>query len=112
MIVFHIVPESQWQAAVSAGTYRPPSLAAEGFIHFSYADQVAATANRYYRDQDGLVVVAVDLTGVPGEVRVETSPATGESYPHLYDALPTSHALTVYPLRRNPDGDFGFSPDA
>jgi uncharacterized protein (DUF952 family) len=112
MIVFHIVPATEWEAAMGAGTYRPASLAAEGFIHFSYADQVAATANRYYRDRDGLVVVAVDLTGVPGEVRVESSPATGELFPHLYDALPTSHALSVYPLRRNDSGDYVFSPDA
>jgi len=112
MIVFHIVPAQEWEAAMGAGTYRPASLAAEGFIHFSYAEQVAATANRYYRDRDDLVVVAVDLTGVPGEVKIEPSPSTGEMFPHLYDALPTSHALTVYPLRRNDTGDYVFSPAA
>ncbi len=112
MKVFHIVDADEWQRAVAAGTYRPASVAAEGFIHFSYRDQVAATANRYYRDYDNLIVVAVDLTGVPDEVRVEPSPATGENFPHLYGELPTSHAYATYPLRRNADGDYTFSGDA
>ena len=112
MIVFHIVPAAEWETAVATGTYAPASLGAEGFIHFSYAGQVAATANRYYRDRDGLHVVEVDLTGVPGEVKLEPSPSTGELFPHLYGPLPTAHALGVHPLRRNAAGDFVFSPGA
>ncbi len=111
MKVFHIVNAAEWQRAVAAGSYRPASVELEGFIHFSYRDQVAATANRYYRDADGLIVVAVDLTGVPDEVRIEPSPATGENFPHLYGSLPTSHAYATYPLRRNDAGDYVFSPD-
>jgi uncharacterized protein (DUF952 family) len=56
--------------------------------------------------------VAVDLTGVPGEVKVEPSPATGELFPHLYGPLPTVHAMSIYPLRRDADGDYVFSPGA
>lgn len=108
MIVFHIVPSAEWSAAVAAGTYAPASLGAEGFIHFSYANQVAATANRYYRDLDNLVVLEVDLAGVPDEVKVEPSPSTGESFPHLYGPLPTSHAIAVHPLHRNDAGDYDF----
>ena len=110
MIVFHIVPEAEWASAVAAGVYAPASLGAEGFVHFSYANQVAATANRYYRDRDGLQVVEVDLTGVPGEVKVEPSPSTGELFPHLYGPLPTAHALAVHPLRRDAEGAYVFSP--
>jgi len=112
MIVFHIVPSAEWSAAVAGGSYAPASLAAEGFIHFSYADQVAATANRYYRHLDDLLVVQADLTGVPGEVKVEPSLATGELFPHLYGPLPTAHAVNVHPLRRDDAGDYVFSPDA
>lgn len=108
MNVFHIVPAGQWSSAVAAGTYKPASLANEGFIHFSYANQVAATANRYYRDLDDLIVVEVDLTGVPDEVKVEPSPATGELFPHLYGPLPTSHAVAVHQLRRDESGDYAF----
>ena len=110
MIVFHIVPAAEWDAAVTAGSYAPASLGAEGFIHFSYAHQVAATANRYYRDRDGLQVVEVDLTGVPDEVKLEPSPSTGELFPHLYGPLPTAHALDVHPLHRDDVGDYVFNP--
>lgn len=108
MIVFHIVPSAEWGAAVAAGRYAPASLAAEGFIHFSYANQVAATANRYYRNLDNLVVVEVDLAGVPDEVKVEASPSTGEHFPHLFGPLPTSHAVGIHPLHRDDAGDYVF----
>src|SRR5882757_7939531 len=112
MIVFHIVPTAEWATAVAAGTYAPASLSAEGFIHFSYAGQVEGTANRYYRDRDGLQVIEVDLTGVPDEVKLEPSPSTGELFPHLYGPLPTGYALAVHLLHRNDAGDYVFSRGA
>ena len=112
MIVFHIVPAAEWSSAVAAGTYAPASLGVDGFIHFSYAHQVAATANRYYRDRDGLQVIEVDLAGVSDEVKLEPSPSTGELFPHLYGPLPTAHALGVHPLRRDESGDYVFSSGA
>ena len=59
MIVFHIVKVLIWEAAKATGEYRPASLESEGFIHFSKVEQVVATANRFYRGQDGLVLLEV-----------------------------------------------------
>jgi uncharacterized protein (DUF952 family) len=106
--VFHIVATDVWAAAVAVGSYRPESLAAEGFIHFSYADQVAGTANRYYRALDGLQVLEIDPALLEVELVDEVSPATGELYPHLYAPLPTSAVVTIHPLPRNQAGDYTF----
>lgn len=104
--VFHIVSIGDWAGAT--GDYRPTSLADEGFIHFSYAEQVAATANRHYHGVDGLQVLEIDPTALAGELRDEASPATGELYPHLYGPLPVEAVVAIHPLRRDDSGDYNF----
>jgi uncharacterized protein (DUF952 family) len=106
--VFHIVSTEAWNAATVAGIYRPESLATEGFIHFSYAAQVAATANRYYREVDGLQVLEADPELLEDELRVEASPVTGEFFPHLYGPLPVGGVVAIHPLRRNHIGEYVF----
>ncbi|MCW2496457.1 DUF952 domain-containing protein [Jatrophihabitans sp.] len=112
MNIFHIVSAADWDAAVAAGSYEADSLATEGFIHFSYAEQVAATANRYYRQLDGLQVLEVDPTAIPAELRIEESPASGEAFPHVYGPVPPAAVVAVHPLTRDAAGDYAFSPGA
>jgi uncharacterized protein (DUF952 family) len=76
--------------------YRVESLASEGFIHFSRWSQLAATAGRYYAGVPDLVVLVVDPSGL--DVRVEPSPSTGETFPHLYEPLPVAAVVEVLPL--------------
>ena len=76
--------------------YRAESLDSEGFIHFSSWSQLAATAARYYAGVPDLVVLVVDPSGL--DVRVEPSPSTGDSFPHLYSPLPVSAVVEVLPL--------------
>jgi uncharacterized protein (DUF952 family) len=106
--VFHIVSITTWAGAGPSGEYRPESLATEGFIHFSFADQVAATANRYYRDLDGLQVLEVDPARITDDLRAEQSPATGELFPHLYGPLAVDAVVAIHPLPRDEAGDFIF----
>ena len=110
MHIFHIVTVPDWDAAVAAGAYRAASLDTEGFIHFSYADQVGATANRHYGSIDDLQVLEVDPALVGSELRVELSPTTGELFPHLYGPLPIPAVVAIHPLVRDATGDYGFSP--
>lgn len=106
--VFHIVSIEEWNTAVAAGTCRPQSLATEGFVHFSYAEQVAATANRYCRDSNSLQVLEVDPALTGAELRVERSPATGELFPHLYGPLPIEAVVAIHPLPRDEAGSYVF----
>ena len=76
--------------------YRAESLDSEGFIHLSSWEQLAATAGRYYAGVSDLVVLVVDPAGL--DVRLEYSPSTGESFPHLYGPLPVPAVLEVLPL--------------
>lgn len=105
--LFHIVAPADWP---THGTYRPPSLAEQGFVHFSFADQVDGPANALYADADELVVVEVDHTALAAPVRVEDSYGAGVEFPHVYGPVPVSAAVAVHPLVRGADGAWRFTP--
>jgi uncharacterized protein (DUF952 family) len=107
--LFHLLEPVSWPAA---GEYRPPSLASEGFVHFSFADQVAASANRHYSEAAELSVVQIDPMAVPAEIRVEDSYGSGTAFPHVYGPIPVGAAVATQPLRRDADGQWTFSPGA
>ena len=80
--VFHLVFPSAWQASPHE-PYRAASLETEGFIHCSYAEQVAASANRFYAAADELLV----LWHRPGEVGQPAEGGAGRlgrAVPHVY----------------------------
>jgi uncharacterized protein (DUF952 family) len=106
--IFHIVAESDWRQACAGGSYQPPSLAAEGFVHFSYRRQVARTANARFAGVAGLVVVEFDPARLPAPVMDEDLYAADELFPHVYAAIPTTLAVAVHPLPVGGDGRFEF----
>jgi uncharacterized protein (DUF952 family) len=106
--LFHIVPEAQWSDVVD--TYRPDSLLTEGFVHCSFADQVAGAADRHYRLVEDLVVVELDPHAIGSEIRVEDSTGSGRAYPHVYGPIPRRAAVAVHALQRDGSGHYLFSP--
>jgi len=107
--LFHIADRSRWQAAADAGEYRAESLDAEGFIHCSFASQVASVANARYREAEELCVVELDPTRLAARVVVEDSYGSGIAYPHVYGPIETATAVRVHELVRGIDGDYEFS---
>jgi uncharacterized protein (DUF952 family) len=107
--LFHIVDGSAWQAAVERGEYRAESLGREGFIHCSFASQVAAVANARYRAVDGLCVVELDPARVDARIVVEDSYGSGTAYPHVYGPIAAAAAVRVHELPRDEGGDYRFS---
>lgn len=96
--LFHIVTTADWQAAQAVGEYAPPSLASEGFVHFSWASQVARTADAHYRDVPDLIVLEVDPSLLDAPVVVEDSYGSGQEFPHVYGAIPVSAVVAEHPL--------------
>jgi uncharacterized protein (DUF952 family) len=104
--IYHIVPRTTWER--TGDDCRPDSLAAEGFVHCSNADQVARVANLFFADQDDLLVLTLDVSKLSHPVRDEDS-GTGELFPHVYGPIERGAVLAAEPLRRGTDGRWQFN---
>ena len=94
-LIFKICPESLWGEAESAGVFHgAPVDLQDGFIHFSTAAQVPATAARHFRGVKDLLLVAVESDALGDALKWEPSRG-GDLFPHLYGSLPTKLALSV-----------------
>lgn len=103
MKIFHLVEPSDWAASLALGSHEPPGLASEGFIHFSFEDQLLDSANRHYADADALFAVVYDSETFGDGYVVEDTSGHGE-YPHVYQAISPSDSVEVLSLKKGPDG--------
>jgi uncharacterized protein (DUF952 family) len=109
-LIYKIAPEPLWRDAERAGTFAgAPVDLADGFIHFSTAQQVAETAARHFAGQDGLVLVAIDETRLGDGLKYEPSRG-GALFPHLYGPLDLAAVVWVRPLPIGADGRHQFPP--
>ena len=104
-MTYHLAAAEDWPDDASATSYRPASLASEGFIHCTDGrDRVIETANRYHRgDPRPYLLVTIDLDLVSAEWRYD-DPA--EVYPHVYGPLDPGAIRAVEAMRRAEDGRF------
>jgi uncharacterized protein (DUF952 family) len=113
--IYHIAIRADWERALADGEYTRSSvdktLADEGFIHASQASQVARTANRFYRDVAGdLVLLVIDPGRLRAELRYEDVPGAELPFPHVYGPLNVDAVTEVRPFAAGPDGTFAFTP--
>ncbi len=109
-VIYHMCKRAEWDAALARGRYEGSSQdRADGFIHFSAAAQVVASAAKHRAGQEGLVLLAVEAAALGGALRWEPSRG-GALFPHLYDALPVAAVRRVEDLPLGPDGAHIFPP--
>ncbi len=101
--LYHLCPPGAWPAK---GDYRPASLADEGFVHLSFADQVLGSANRHFAQAANLVCVELDPAAFDTVVRVEDSFGSGTAFPHAYGPIPASAAVGRRALTRDAHGEW------
>ncbi|MBY0430108.1 MAG: DUF952 domain-containing protein [Rhodospirillales bacterium] len=95
---------SEWAEAARGGHYGGSSQdAADGFIHFSTADQLPGSAARHRAGQSGLCLLVVEAASLGAALRWEPSRG-GELFPHLHDSLPVTKVVAVYDLPLDEDG--------
>lgn len=108
--ILHITTKDDWERATLKGTYEAPSLSSEGFIHCSTPRQIVATANRYYRGANDLVLLVIDESAVSAKLRYEP-PAGAHSnpndlFPHVYGPISLDAVVKVVDLPPDADGNF------
>ncbi len=107
-LVFKIVAEAEWRMAERNGLFEGSAVdRADGFIHFSSAEQAVETAARHFTGQEGLLLVAIDADALGAALRWEPSRG-GALFPHLHGALPLSAVRWTRPLPLGADGKHVF----
>lgn len=110
-MIFHLLSRSEWELARRRGDYRPPSLAAEGFIHCSTIAQVIDTANLFFRGQRGLLVLRIDERKLTARLAFEAPVISGDArpqarFPHLYGPLNLDAVIDAIEVPCGADGLF------
>jgi glutathione S-transferase len=108
---------ADWERARADGEYTrstvDKTLAEEGFIHASQASQVVRTANKFYRDVPGdLVLLVIDPGLLRAELRYEDVPGAELPFPHIYGPLNADAVVDARPFAAGPDGAFAFTEEA
>ncbi len=109
--IYHMCTLAEWRAAEARGVYRGSSQdTADGFIHFSTAAQVAASAAKHRAGQKGLVLLCVAAPDALGDALKWEEAREGQLFPHLYGTLPVGAVADVRDLPLGPDGRHQFPP--
>lgn len=86
-MIYHVVTQTRWEEAVQQGFYEAESLALEGFIHTSKAEQVAGVLHRYYTGHTNLFLLHIDESLLSSPLKYELAPSVNEEFPHIYGPL-------------------------
>ena len=112
-MILHITSKHGWSDAQAKGQYIAPSLATEGFIHFSTDKQAIHVANAFYKWRTDLVLLVVDETRLKPKLKWESpaGPAADnisqeDLFPHVYGPVNLDAVTSV--LELPPDADGGW----
>ena len=103
-LIYHMCLREEWELALQSGAYAGSSQdRADGFIHFSTAEQLPESARRHRMGQAGLVLLAADPRVLGKALRWEPS-RRGALFPHLYGSLPLSAVRSVRDVPLDAEG--------
>lgn len=107
-MIYKICPRQLWHEAEALGRFTgAPVDVADGYIHFSTADQAVETAARHFQGATDLLLVTVDAGALGTALRYEPSRG-GALFPHLYGELPLTAVRSVSDLPLGSDGRHAF----
>jgi uncharacterized protein (DUF952 family) len=103
-LVHHVALAAEWDRVASGEIeYRWSTIDSPldevGFVHCAFAHQVEGVVERYYQGRiDEIVVLVIDPTRSPSELRVENTSGGTELFPHLYGPITPDAVVAVEPL--------------
>lgn len=104
MIIYKIATRDQWAEAERTGRFTgAPVDLADGYIHFSTAEQARETAAKHFAGQDQLLLISVDGDHFGETLKWEVSRG-GALFPHLYGALTLDAVVQVMELPLDENG--------
>ncbi|TVQ59013.1 MAG: DUF952 domain-containing protein [Rhodobacteraceae bacterium] len=104
MVIYKILDEADWTALQRDGFTEGAAVdRADGYIHFSTAEQVAETAAKHFAGRDGLWLIAAEAEALDDALKWEPSRG-GALFPHLHRALFHAEVAWAKPLPLGPGG--------
>ncbi len=86
MKIYHIVLPEVWEKVKDQKFYETDSLASEGFIHCSFADQLEAVLQRHYKGAEKVLILQIETEKLTAKL-VEEPSTNNEIYPHIYGKI-------------------------
>ncbi|MFU8778652.1 MAG: DUF952 domain-containing protein [Roseovarius sp.] len=98
MMIYKILRGPEWAQLRAAGkSAGAPVDVADGYVHFSTAEQAAETAAKHFAGAEGLMLVAVAVDRLGTALKWEPSRG-GALFPHLYREMRLSDVAWAQPL--------------
>jgi hypothetical protein len=66
--IFHIAHSADWRKALERGIYSADTLEREGFIHCCFWDQVKKVGFQFFKNEEDLVLVEIDVSKLSSEL--------------------------------------------
>ncbi|MGE5377448.1 MAG: DUF952 domain-containing protein [Bacteroidota bacterium] len=115
-MIYHITSRMAWNEARERGAYLTQSLETEGFIHCSTEEQVVPVAQKYYKGQEGLLLLVIEPDRLTSDLKweppAEGAPPPGvpegDLFPHIYGPINLEAVVRVFDLQSQPDGKYNF----
>ncbi len=102
--IYHLVKYSDWKSE----NYQGVQIRLEGeFIHCSYAEQVARSANKYFSKEDSILVLHIAPERVHSLIKDEYAP-DGLLFPHIYGYIPKIAVFKITQINKNQNEVFEF----
>jgi uncharacterized protein (DUF952 family) len=110
-MILHILRRREWEEALRLGSYQPPSIESEGFIHCSTLTQAVDTANILFRGAPDLLLICIEESKVAAKVRFEAPATPGDArprtlFPHIYGPLNLDAVAVAIEFPCDADGTF------
>lgn len=107
-MIYKIFRSPEWlELQENGASHGAPVDVADGFIHFSTAEQLRETAAKHFAGEDDLWLAAVDETALGEDLKWEPSRG-GALFPHLYRPLYLTDIAWCVALPRGPEGALQF----
>ena len=102
MLIYKVLRPAEWAELDAAGrSLGAPVDRADGFVHFSTAEQLSGTLDKHFAGETGLTLLAVDAEAAGPALRWEPSRG-GALFPHLYRPLERADVVWARPLDDGP----------
>ena len=103
--IYHLSRKDDWFTSETSEIYHGSAEdSIDGYLHFSTATQVVASANKHRKGEKNLLLLEVDTKKLKNsDLRWEPA-RQGELFPHIYGSLDKLAVTRVFDLPINNEG--------